>query len=146
MFVIPIQSYTTVEILLPICYEVLYPKVVHNERELDAVCDVVPKTCCMGNLVVSGGLGELLQLFVGQYARLWQAVDGFANFKVNEAIFRLFLYVSMLNNMFGEEVKRHLHIFELVKRSAEVEVFDVYTHKTCPFRTNDGVPYNLGCG
>ena len=61
-------------------------------------------------------------MFVGQYARLWQAIDGFANFKVNEAIVRLFSHVVLLDNMFGEEVEWHLHVFELVERSVKVEV------------------------
>lgn len=69
-----------------------------------------------------------------------EAVDCFADFKVDKSVFCMFVEVVLLNGCLGENIDGHFHIFEAVHGRYEVEILDVKAEISGVFGTDDAVP------
>ena len=76
---------------------------------------------------------------------MWEAIDRFADFEVDESVFRVFVKVVLVDGGLRKNGDGHFHVLKTVHWCAEIEVLDVEAHILGVFSADDAVPQHL-CG
>jgi hypothetical protein len=117
-----------VEVFYP---NILHPKVINYEAELEGMPFVVPEAWGGFGLVISSGKMAGLEEILGKNAGLGWAITVLANLKVDPPVTIASLEVVILNK-FGRNVNNfNADMFRIRHRSIEVEVLEVDGTETC---------------
>lgn len=105
--------------------KVFNTKIINGECELHWPCGVLPWARCVGHFVVSCWAQALAEELVREYASLWEAIDGFADFEVDESIFDMIHQFILIIGCLWENIDWHFHVFKTVHGRSEKKIFDV---------------------
>ena len=83
----------------------------------------------MGYFIVSFWGKLLLEVLVREAACSRQAVNDASNFQINETFFIFFVQVVLVNDVLGEHLEGHSHVFVSVHCGAEVKHIVFNTHE-----------------
>ena len=115
-------------------------KIVKYETKNNGTPFMAPEACGGATLVVAVLLEALFEEYIGKYARLWEAVNNVADFKVNPtAAVDLVQKIVLFDEIFGYVAQFDADIFRAVQQGLEVEGFNIKCDKLCALLGNDAV-------
>lgn len=76
-------------------------------------------------------------------SRLWEAVDCFADFEVDESVLCMFGEIVLINCCLRENTEWHFHVLKSVHWCAQVEVLDVQAEISGANCADDAVPHHF---
>jgi hypothetical protein len=129
-----------VEVFYP---NLLHPKVINYEAELDGMPFVVPEAWGGFNLVISFSKNAGLDEIDGKNASLGQAITALANLKVDPPVMIAILEVVLLNEFRQNVSNFNVDIFRVRYWSIEVEVLEVDGAKACAWARKHAVEKKL---
>ena len=71
---------------------------------------------------------------------MWKAVDGFADFDVDESVFDMLGKFVLACDVVRKNAEGHFHVFISCHGCAQVEIFNVEAHVAGAWRANGAVP------
>ncbi len=131
-------------------HNILYPKVINNETELDGMPFVVPKAWGGIGLVISLSKKAGLEEIVGKNAGLGETITALANLEVDSPITIATLKVVFLDEFLWNISNFNADVFGVWHWSIEVEVLEVNGAESCTWVRKHAVEKKLdkfkGCG
>jgi hypothetical protein len=135
-----------VEMVEVFCPNILHPKVINYEAELDGTPFVAPEAWLIISFSKKAGLEEM----VGKNASLGKAITALANLEVDPPITITTLKVVILNKFSCNVSNFNAGIFGVWHWSIKVEVLEVDGAETCTWARKHAVEKKLdkfeGCG
>jgi hypothetical protein len=129
-----------VEVFYP---NILHPKVINYETELDGTPSVVPEAWGGVGLVISLSKKAGLEEIVGKNAGLGQAITALVNLKVYPPIMIATLKIVFFNEFFRNVSNFNLDVFGVWHWSIEVEVLEVNGAEPCTWARKHAVEKKL---
>jgi hypothetical protein len=129
-----------VEVFKP---NILYPKVISNETELDETPFVAPEAWGGFGFIISFGKKAGLEEIVGTNAGLGKAITALANFEVNPTIMLMTLKFVFLNEFCLNVCDFNADIFRVGHGGIEVELFEIDGAETCAWAREHAVEKQL---
>ncbi len=136
-----------VEVFYP---NILHPKVINYETELDGMPFVVPEAWGGFGLVISLSKKAGSEEIIGKNASLKKAITALVNLEVDPPITIATLKVVLLNEFHQNVRDFNADVFGVWHRSIKVEVLEVDGSETCAWTRKHAVEKKLnkfkGCG
>jgi hypothetical protein len=136
-----------VEVFYP---NILHPKVINHETELDGMPFVMPEAWGGFNLVMSLSNKVGLEEMVGKNAGLGKAITALANLKVDPSVTIVTLKFVLLNEFLQDISNLNADVLGVWHWSIEVEVLEVNGAEMCAWAREHAVEKKLdkfeGCG
>ena len=129
-----------VEVLKP---NILYPKVINNETELDGTPFVAPEAWGGFGLIISFSKKAGSEEIVGKNAGLGKAITALANFQVDPTITLTTLKFVLLNEFCQNVCNFNADIFRVRHQSTKVEILEVDGAETCAWARKHAVEKQL---
>jgi hypothetical protein len=117
-----------VEVFIP---NILHPKVINDETELDGTPFVVPEAWGGFGFVISFSKKARLKKIIGENASLGKAIIALANFKVDPTVTIATVKFVLFNEFCQNVCYFNVDIFKVRHWSIEVEILEVNGAETC---------------
>jgi hypothetical protein len=124
---------------------ILHPKVINYETELDGMPFVVPEGRGGVSVVISLSKKAGSEEIEGKNAGLGKAITALANLKVEPPVTIAILKVVLLNEFRWDVSNFNADVFGVWHHSIKVEVLEVNGAETCTWARKHAVEKKLGC-